>query len=567
MCAFKVITSLFVVILSQIATQVVLSQYTHTSDRFPALNALFNNSYFDLPIINGTVSKALQYNLSDVKCGNLYINKLLTRSSTPPKQHFSLDMLGLSLDCTGSWAYTVQGDTFNPGTFKALVTNISFLTAVDGKENDKYHLPQNFSVSSCDFESHIFTSFKGEVVAWILDILRPIVDKAIEVALHSTICTAASHIVTSTINNITTDIVAVLGPFLDDPTAPVVPDPAPAPTPSPNVNWANVPLLSNLISVLDSGGPTLVNGLVSILTDFTGTFSDLPLGNLTFRNNASIINSSLELQSLTITGADSVTAFDILDPDRKNDNRTIDSIVTFDQLGIDIIAKLSMWRGSDLIPSSPPSAASPLSTLLPVEEDKNPLLITQQLKLSFNLTNASLGLDIYAALRTSEEDGLGSLKLGQLSDVQCWFSKMDALSILLLDISLTNISGPALVQLIQSDDKPSDLWHSLEDIVQHVEVDYYPALLSVLPQLSNNLVKMGINLLLFSMLQESEAKCEANPLDSAGYVDFTSHTQGIGFTLWLLDLAMNNILKVTIDVWKKDSIFFFLYNCVFICNS
>jgi hypothetical protein len=512
-------------------------------DRFPALNALFNNSYAALPAISGNVTKDLGFRLMEVECGNLYIAQLRTNSSAPPMQHFGLDLLDASLDCHGHWMYSLDGTDYYPGTFEAKVADVAFLLAVEGALDAKYHLPANFTVSKCNFTAKVTTSFQGEVVAWILDLLKPVIDAAIDDALHAEVCKAGSKVVDHLINNVTNLVTEVLGPFLDNPGAPVVPDPSPAPSGKPVINFAAVPILSDLVRFVNEGGAVVVNGVVDLLTGGTGTISDLPLGNLTLiKTNGSLINSSLELQSLTITGADSLTVFEALSPDTLHDNSTLNTSIAFSHIGITIRAKLSMWRGAGLHPGKPSDDDDDDDH---DDDHGDGPVVTQVIDLSFNLTDASLGLNIWAPLLSSDENGLGSLKLGQLGDLQCWLSKFEALQVLLLAPNASTVSGPAVVQVVGDGELPSDLWAFVEDVLEHVEADYFPAVLSVLPQLSNGVLKTLLNIVLFSAVSGSADACAKNALDLPGYVDFTNHKEGVSGLLWLLDVVVNGVLKAS----------------------
>eukprot|EP00750_Incisomonas_marina_P021604 INCI4584.1.p1 GENE.INCI4584.1~~INCI4584.1.p1 ORF type:complete len:1442 (-),score=215.53 INCI4584.1:1511-5836(-) len=513
-------------------------------DRFPALNALFNNSFIPFPSITINASKTLQLTLSQVYCGDLYIDGLTTNASS---EHYALDLHDASLECQGRWDYILDGVSYHPGTFRASVEDVHLLLKADGSTDAKYHLPTNFR-AVCDFGSKVHTSFKGEVVAWILDLLRPVADFALQAALRDGLCAAATPVVTHAINNLTNLATAVLGPFLDDPAAPVTPTPAPTPAPAPGsvVNWAAVPILSEVLAIVNKLGPDALNLLVAILTQETGEFNDLPLGNITLRSGngslGAIANSTLELQSLSIGGLDTITSFDVLDPDRQHDNCTVDSKLGFKKLTLVVRAELKIWRGRGLGPAPPEGSAQGS-----LAEASDAPVATQVLDLSFNLTNATLAVDLWAPLRTSDVDGLPSLLLGQLTDPMCWLSKMDGLQILLLAPSAFGIEGPAIKQVALPPVPVSDLWAGLEDVIEHIEGAYYPSLLSgtVLPRLFNVPVAEILNILLYSAHDSAADACAANTaaLRPPGYVDWSNASQGLGSLLRLLDVAFNGVLK------------------------
>ena len=69
--------------------------------------------------------------------------------------------------------------------------------------------------------------------------------------------------------------------------------------------------------------------------------------------------------------------------------------------------------------------------------------------------------------------------------------------------------------------EPSDLWMALEDVLSHVESDYFPSVLEVLPQITNGLLKFVVNALIQSEWSKSAATCTANgavDIDRPGYV-------------------------------------------------
>ena len=326
-------------------------------DRFPALNALFNNSYFAIPSITLNLSTSLTVTLSELQCGNLYVDKLGTNATSV---HYALDVAGTSMDCHGRWDYVLDGQPYHPGTFRADVSGVNVQLTADGHLDSKYHLPGNFTVSVCDFKSKVMTSFKGHVVAWILDLLRPLADGALENVLHTELCKIAEPVVTHLVNNITNIATAVLGPFLDNPSTPVVPTPAPSPPPAPGtvVNWSDVPVLSAVIAALNAIGPDGMSFLFKLITTGSGSLNNLPLGNLTLRSSSAIANTSLVLQHLSIGGLDTFTSFDVLDPERTKDNSTIDTKIGLSNLTIVVTAELQFWRGSALTPSAAPAAAA-----------------------------------------------------------------------------------------------------------------------------------------------------------------------------------------------------------------
>ncbi len=502
-------------------------------DGFPALNALFNNSYVAVPAITVNATANLQLELVDVYCGNLYIDDLATQAYNVPALQFSLDLVTASLDCHGRWSYLLDGRRYEPGTFRADASGVNFQLAASAPLDPKYHLPGNFTVGTCDFTSKIYTSFKGQVDAWILDLLRPLADAALDEALHKELCVAARPAIADALSNLTTAAADVLVPFLDDPSAPVVPraPPTPAPAPGTVVNWAAVPLLSEVLAGVNAMGPDTLNGLVAIITGGTGELDNLPLlGNLTLRSATTLANSTLELQAVSVGGLDTLTAFDVLDPEKRRDNSTVDTKLGFGKLTLVVRAELKLWRGSGLAPTPTPSVDTHAADYDSQDQDDvnyggdagtphpEPPLATQLLDLSFNLTNATLAIDLWAPLRTSAADGLGSLLLGHLTNVQCWLSKMDGLEVLLLAPTAAALEGPAIVQVVgrSRSGGASDLWSGLEDILEHVEAAYYPALVSVLPLVANGPLATALNGLLNESLAGSAAACAAHPLDPPG---------------------------------------------------
>jgi len=284
------------------ATQQVTAAQQNSStphDRFPALNALFNNSYIPIPKIVVNATENLQLTLSEIYCGNLFIDRFTTTGSAV---HYTLDLLNASMDCQGRWDYVLDGTSHHPGTFKAAVSDVKFLIEAEGSLDSKYHLPADFQIATCSFGSKVFTSFKGTSIAWILDLLRPVADAAIDAALIAEVCKVSRPIVVDALNDVTSLLTSVLGPYLDDPTAPVTPIPAPTPAPAPGtvVNWAEVPVVSQLIATLNAMGPDSLNMVFALITGGTGQIDNLPLGNLTLRSSSALANSSLVLQVMTL---------------------------------------------------------------------------------------------------------------------------------------------------------------------------------------------------------------------------------------------------------------------------
>jgi len=252
---------------------------------------------------------------------------------------------------------------------------------------------------------------------------------------------------------------------------------------------------------------------------------------------------------MSVGGLDTLTSFDILDPDRKHDNSTIDTTIGFGQFSVSIRAELQIWRGSGLGPAPPQTTNPPVSvTGAPTVSlpSKASPVSTQLLDLSFNFTNASISVDIWAPLRTNESDGFSSLCLGHLTDFDCILSKMDGLQLLFLAPNASAIHGPAVTQVVEpgSEQPPSDLWNDLGSILQLVEATYYPSLIEVLPQLGNGLILEGLDLLLYSLHEASQQKCDAKSLEFPGFVDWSDKTAGPGALMWLADIAVNGILKV-----------------------
>ena len=466
---------------------------------FAQFNKLFADATLSLP--DADVSRSgLKLRIRNLRCTDISIGDMQTNYTQTDARTllYGLYVNPFAFRCTADYRYEFSFFIKGSGRLEAKArgnqanAQISFASPTTFAQDP----PSATTVQSCNTRIEIYDmSFKGGVVARILDLLEDLVDDVIENEVEATVCdelTALENVLNDFLADSLGRIQDYLGPIpstLGDPL--FVERSLVIPPDLTLFSWLETEdtvgswfddaldevdrLLGEVVDDSDKGGQDLgVNVLLrkhvldddGALSFRASDFGD-DFNPVLFEGHDRLTESAVRLDTAKIYGLDSLKT---LDPLNIIGNYTIQNEVRWDFLDVEL----------DLIVTIKPSTKD--NALL---EDPSDVQITENIQVSFGINNVDMIVSFLLAL---DQIDLGSLELGSILRTEnlynCFLSAIHDFELSGLNVNITSVDDPVLDGFIS---KGIDRFISAS--VEAVFRMYEPTFVRAVPYLFQDMVR------------------------------------------------------------------------------
>lgn len=370
------------------------------------------------PIAFNVTNSSVLY-ITNLECSGVALDAI--NSSYIPPTTLGVGIVGLSTYCSGLFSYTdgLSGSIVFPLNDASFDINVNI-----GTNANEYGVPDSASFSYCYSSLIVDISFTGGStpkekgkIAKLNNVLAPIVDALLPIALNQLLCVkladyVATNVTQNLVNNVDPKLLSIIQ------TAPMT-----VPTfDFQTLNW-QTSILGKMYQILgrDEVGrleacaveayPAIAD--INLWIDFFLGFLTDDNGNIVIPLNETIHvqNSTLSIETLTISGLTTFSELVLFEPSQLS-NETLLTQIALESF------KLTLN-----------------STLLGSPESQ----YVEHHQIVFGLTNITLGFDLVIALN---EKVLNAYYLDQLNSKGCWLDALGYFNIssLLVDITLDQIS-------------------------------------------------------------------------------------------------------------------------------